>query len=244
MKAQSTIDIGEVDKFSRMAEEWWDENGKFKPLHQMNPVRIAYIRQRAVNHFGLDTESFQPFEGLKVLDIGCGGGLLSEPMARLGATVTGVDASEKNIGTAMAHLANSDVKVKYLNTTAEALAETGAQFDMILNMEVIEHVADVKLFLESCVKMLKPGGLMFVATLNRTPKSYLFAILGAEYVLRLLPVGTHDWKKFLKPHEINQCLESLLKPKHMTGLSYNPVSQRFSLTHDLSVNYIICYEKT
>ncbi len=235
--AKTTIDSAEVEKFSRIADEWWDEKGKFKPLHQMNPVRIGYIREQAIKHFGLP-DDLTLFKGLKFLDIGCGGGLLSEPIARLGADVTGVDASAQNIGVAKAHAAKSGVKVNYVNSTAEEVAATGKKFDVILNMEVIEHVADVGLFLESCVKMLKPGGLMFVATINRTAKSYVEAIIGAEYVLRLLPVGTHDWKKFLRPSEIAGLLDGRLSILNQCGIRYNPFSGRFSRSDDLKTNYI------
>lgn len=238
----STVNSDEVAKFSAIAEEWWSETGKFKPLHQMNPTRIGYVREKAIAHFGL-ADSLTPFTGLKILDIGCGGGLLSEPMARLGAEVTGIDASEKNIKIASLHSAKSGVAVNYKNITAEELAATGEKFDIILNMEVIEHVANVDLFLKSCAELLKPNGLMFVATMNRTAKAFAFAIVGAEYVLRLLPRGTHDWKKFLKPSEISQNTEKLgLKLHHMTGVGYNPLTQNFKLTDDVSVNYIMCFK--
>ena len=226
-----------------MAEEWWDEKGKFKPLHSLNPLRLSYIREKAISHFNLP-DNLSPFTGLKILDIGCGGGLLSEPMARLGGEVTGIDAGEKNIAAAKAHLQTLDLKIDYRNLTAEELAKTEAKFDIILNMEVIEHVADVGIFLKSCAALLKPDGMMFVATINRTVKSYLFAIIGAEYVLRLLPKGTHDWHKFLKPSEINRYSEdSGLKLKHMTGVAYNPFNEDFKFTDDVAVNYMMFYVK-
>lgn len=237
MQKLSTIDEGEVDKFSRIADEWWDEKGKFKPLHQMNPVRLSYIREKSIKHFGL-ADDFAPFKSLSVLDIGCGGGLLTEPMARLGANITGIDASEKNIAVAKARQAKTGLEIDYRAGRVEDLTE---KFDIILNMEVVEHVADQKLFLESCAKLLNPKGLMFLATINRTPKSFAFAIVGAEYVLRLLPRGTHDWKKFPKPSELNAIIEPHLKLVDMKGVHYNPFSQNFSLVDDVSVNYMMLY---
>lgn len=239
MQKLSTIDESEVDKFSRIADEWWDEKGKFKPLHQMNPVRLSYIREQAIKHFGLE-DNFSPFKALRVLDIGCGGGLLTEPMARLGAKITGIDASEKNIAVAKARQAKTGLEIDYRAGRVEDLTE---KFDIILNMEVVEHVADQKLFLESCAKLLNPKGLMFLATINRTPKSFAFAIVGAEYVLRLLPRGTHDWKKFPKPSELNAIIEPHLKLVDMKGVHYNPFSQNFSLVDDISVNYIMLYSR-
>ncbi len=238
---QTTVEASEIEKFAAIAEEWWDEKGKFRPLHLMNPLRIAYIREKALAQLGL-SDDFQPFKNLKIIDIGCGGGLLSEPMARLGAEVTGIDAAEKNIKIAGAHAVKSGLKINYRNITVEELAKSAEKFDIILNMEVIEHVADVNLFLKSCASLLKPGGLMFVATINRTAKAYGMAIIGAEYILRLLPRGTHDWKKFLKPSEVNAVLEPLdVKLKHMTGVSFNPLSENFKTTDDVSVNYMMCY---
>ena len=196
---QTSIDEEEVAKFSAMAAEWWDPHGKFAPLHKFNPTRLGYIRDVVVGHYGLDDKSLTPFEGVRFLDIGCGGGLLSEPMTRLGAQLVGADASEANIKTAMTHAAEQGLTIDYRATTAEALADAGEQFDVILNMEVIEHVKSPRAFLASCAQLLKPGGIMLVATLNRTPKALLTAKIGAEYILGWLPRGTHDWTKFITP---------------------------------------------
>jgi 2-polyprenyl-6-hydroxyphenyl methylase/3-demethylubiquinone-9 3-methyltransferase len=203
----------------------------------MNPVRLSYIREQAIQHFKLP-DNFEPFKGLRVLDIGCGGGLLTEPMARLGANITGIDASEKNISVAKARQAKTGLTIDYRAGRVEELTE---KFDIILNMEVVEHVADQQLFLESCAQLLNPNGLMFVASINRTPKSFAFAIVGAEYVLRILPRGTHDWKKFPKPSELNAIIEPHLKLVDMKGVHYNPIGQRFSLVDDVSVNYMMLY---
>jgi 2-polyprenyl-6-hydroxyphenyl methylase / 3-demethylubiquinone-9 3-methyltransferase len=234
---QTTISPDEVDKFSRIADEWWDINGKFKPLHLFNPLRLTYIRNQIEKHFG-------GIHQIKLLDIGCGGGLLSEPLARIGAKVTGADASEKNIKTAMLHSEKNNLSIEYLVTTAESLAqERPAYYDVIINMEVIEHVADTQLFIDSCFKMLKPNGIMVIATLNRTLKSYLFAIIGAEYILRWLPVGTHDWQKFLTPDEIHALCHHHAKRLDIAGASFNPINQQWSKTNDLTVNYMTVYEK-
>jgi len=228
MTGQTTIDPADVARFSALAAEWWNPIGTFRPLHRFNPVRIQYIRDRATAHFGRPTDSTEPLKGLTLLDIGCGGGLLSEPMTRLGATVTGVDASEKNIKTAATHAAETGLVIDYRATTAEDLAATGAQFDIILNMEVIEHVADVPLFLSACSRMLKPGGLMVVATLNRTAKAFALAIVGAEYVLSWLPRGTHDWRKFLRPSEIvAELAANGLTLGQIDGVSYNPLREQW-----------------
>ena len=235
----STVNAEEVAKFSAMAEEWWDKKGKFRPLHQLNPTRLAYIRSMAIQHLNLP-DNYEPFKGIRVLDIGCGGGLLTEPMSRLGANITGIDASEKNISIAKARRSKTNLEIDYRAGRIEDLTE---KFDIILNMEVAEHVDNPALFLSSCADLLNPGGIMFIATINRTPKSYLFAILGAEYVLRIVPKGTHEWKKFLKPSEINKMLESRLKLTDIKGVSYNPVNQSFKLTDDLSVNYMMVYKK-
>lgn len=241
---KKTVDDAEVEKFSKIADEWWNPKGNFRPLHLLNPLRIGYVKEKAAEFFGFDNESLKPLKGLKILDIGCGGGLLSIPMSRLGAEVTGVDASSRNIEIAKAAAKKQNVKLDFKATTVEELAEGKQKFDIILNMEVAEHVADVKLFLESCANLLKPKGMMFVATINRTPKSYLFAIVGAEYILRILPKGTHSWKKFLKPSEINKILGKSLELKDVIGVSFNPANESFKLVKDTNVNYMMCYERS
>lgn len=246
-KAKS-VDPGEIANFAAMADEWWDENGKFKPLHKFNPIRIGYIRDTVIAHFRLQTDDavvkLKPFKGLRVLDIGCGGGLLSEPMARLGADVVAADAAEKNIQIAKVHAEKSGLQIDYRHTTAEDLAAAGERFDVVLNMEVIEHVADIEGFIEACSSLLKPGGVMFIATLNRTAKSFAFAIVGAEYILRWLPKGTHSWKKFLKPSEVARLVRSNNLTIHdISGATYNPFEDRWHLSKDLSVNYMIAATK-
>ena len=239
----TTINKEEIQKFSSLAEEWWDVKGKFKPLHMFNPIRIEYITQMIRKYFKISDQKINPFNELKILDIGCGGGLISEPMARLGAKVTGIDASEKNIKIAKIHSQESNLKINYLNSSPERLDER-EEFDIILNLEVIEHVENVELYIKSCNRLLKKNGLMFTATLNRTITSYLKAIVGAEYVLRWLPIGTHDWNKFLKPEELEKYLESKkLKTVDVTGLNFTPIINRWKKTTDLSVNYIICSTK-
>jgi 2-polyprenyl-6-hydroxyphenyl methylase / 3-demethylubiquinone-9 3-methyltransferase len=238
--APTTVDPGEIERFSRIAAEWWDPNGKFKPLHRFNPVRLAYIREKALAHFGRDGAARRPFEGLSLLDIGCGGGLLSEPMTRLGFAVTGVDAAERNIKTASVHAAEQGLSIDYRVSTAEQLAAEGARFDVILNMEVIEHVADVKLFLASCAACLKPGGMMLVATINRTMKAWALAIVGAEYVLGWLPKGTHEWSKFVTPEELKAGLaEGGLTAGEMTGVFFNPIAFEWRRSSDTDVNYMV-----
>jgi 2-polyprenyl-6-hydroxyphenyl methylase/3-demethylubiquinone-9 3-methyltransferase len=238
--ARSSIDTAEVERFSRIAAEWWDPKGKFAPLHKFNPTRLAFIRDQALHRFGRDPKARRPFEGLRLLDIGCGGGLLSEPMTRLGFTVVGVDASERNIGTASAHASEQGLSVDYRCSTAEALVAAGETFDVILNMEVIEHVADPGAFLRDCASMLKPGGLMIVATLNRTLKAFALAKVGAEYVLRWLPVGTHDWSKFLKPEELRGFLVGqAVAVDGPYGVVFDPLSGRWSQSHDVDVNYMM-----
>jgi 2-polyprenyl-6-hydroxyphenyl methylase/3-demethylubiquinone-9 3-methyltransferase len=240
-QARSSIDPAEVERFSRIAAEWWDPKGKFAPLHKFNPVRLAFIRDQALYRFGRDPAARRPFEGLRLLDIGCGGGLLCEPMSRLGFHVVGVDASERNIGTASAHAAEQGVEVDYRCSTAEDLVAAGEPgFDLILNMEVIEHVADPGEFLRSCAHLLAPGGLMIVATLNRTLKAFALAKVGAEYVLRWLPAGTHDWSKFLKPEEIRGFLtQEPLAVDGPFGVVFDPLSGRWSQSHDADVNYMM-----
>lgn len=240
-RAQTTVDPAEIERFSRIAEEWWDPAGKFAPLHQLNPVRIGYIRDRAAAHWRRDALSGRPLEGLELLDIGCGGGLLSEPMARLGAAVTGIDAAERNIATASLHAGGQDLAIDYRATTAESLAEAGKQYDIVLALEIVEHVADVELFLRTCGGLVKPGGLLFLSTLNRTAKSWALAIAGAEYILRWLPRGTHDWKKFLKPSEVVRGLRGgAIEAQEIVGVVYSPLSRAWSLNKgDLDVNYML-----
>jgi 2-polyprenyl-6-hydroxyphenyl methylase/3-demethylubiquinone-9 3-methyltransferase len=237
----TSVDVEEVARFSAMADAWWDPNGKFAPLHRFNPVRLGFIRDQALIRFGRDGSLRRPFDGLRLLDIGCGGGLLSEPMTRLGFDVTGVDASERNIGTAKAHATQNHLEIRYLCSTAERLLEEDDEgFDVVLNMEVIEHVADPGAYLRDCSRLLKPGGVMIVATLNRTAKALALAKIGAEYVLRWLPPGTHDWKKFLKPDELRGFLEG--EPVDVEGpfgVSFSPLSGRWSLSGDSDVNYMM-----
>lgn len=243
-KPASTIDQAEIDRFSALAREWWNPAGKFRPLHKFNPVRLEYIRDSVCAHFGRDPLGEKPFKGLRILDIGCGGGLLCEPMARLGAEITGADASETNIEVARIHAGESGLKIDYRATTAEALADAGEKFDIVLNMEVVEHVADIDLFTTKCAEMVKPGGLMFVATINRTLKAYALAIVGAEYVLRWLPRGTHQYEKLVRPSE----LENALNKGSMTiidrcGVVYNPIADRWQKSRDMDVNYMVLAEK-
>ena len=239
--AHSTVDEGEIERFSRIADEWWDPNGKFAPLHHLNPTRLGYIRDRAAGHWQRDPLSGAPLQGLSLLDIGCGGGLLCEPMTRLGATVTGIDAAERNIATARLHAEGQGLAIDYRETTAEALATEGRQFDIVLALEIIEHVADIDLFLRSCGQLTKPGGLVFLSTLNRTAKAWALAIAGAEYLLRWLPRGTHDWKKFLKPSEVVRGLRSAgVETQEIVGVVYSPLSRAWSLNkRDLDVNYML-----
>ena len=238
--AQTTIDADEVARFSAMADEWWDPTGKFRPLHKFNPIRLGYIRDRLCAHFDRDPRSLTPLDELTLLDVGCGGGLLSEPLARMGAIVTGIDASEKNIGTARAHAARSDVEIDYRCSTAEDLMAAGETFDIVLSLEVVEHVADVDLFLDSCTALVRDGGAMILATLNRTPKAFMFGIVGAEYVMRWLPRGTHDWKKFVRPSELSRGLRrNGVDVSDISGLSFNPLSDEWRVSGDVSVNYIL-----
>jgi 2-polyprenyl-6-hydroxyphenyl methylase / 3-demethylubiquinone-9 3-methyltransferase len=236
----TTIDPAEVAKFEAMAAEWWDTKGKFRPLHLMNPCRLDYITTQIAAEFGRDLTAPTPFTGLRLLDIGCGGGLLSEPMARLGATVVGADAAPRNIPVAQIHARQSGLEIDYRHTTAEALAAAGEQFDVVLNMEVIEHVADPAAYLIACQRLLKPGGLMICSTLNRNPKSWLMAIVGAEHIMRWLPKGTHDWNKFITPDELQALIEQAgLTQVDRKGMVFNPIGWSWSLSsRDLSVNYV------
>ena len=237
----STINKEEIQKFSDLAEEWWDVKGKFKPLHMFNPIRIEYITENIKQHFNIDNNNF--LQKLNILDIGCGGGLISEPMARLGAKVTGIDASEKNIKIAKLHANKSKLNIRYLTKSPEQLNEF-ERFDIILNLEIIEHVEDVSLYIDSCYKLLKKNGIMFTATLNRTFTSYIKAIIGAEYILRWLPIGTHDWNKFIKPQELEELLLSKnFKTTDIKGLEYNPITKKWKKSNNLKVNYIFCSTK-
>lgn len=241
IQAGSTVDPAEIERFARLAEEWWDPRGKFAPLHHLNPVRLGFIRDHAAAHWRRDALSGAPLKGLSLIDVGCGGGLICEPMARLGAKVTGIDATPRNIATARAHAEGQELAIDYRETTAEALAETGAQFDIVLALEIVEHVADVDLFLQSIGRLARPGGLVFLSTLNRTAKAWALAIAGAEYVMRWLPRGTHDWRKFLKPSELVRGLRAAgVEPQEITGVVYNPLSRDWSLNRrDLDVNYML-----
>lgn len=236
----TTIDPAEVAKFEAMAAEWWDPNGKFKPLHLMNPCRLDYITTQIAAEFDRDIAGPQPFRGLRILDIGCGGGLLSEPMARLGADVVGADAAARNIPVAQVHAEQSGLTIDYRITTAEDMAAAGEAFDVVLNMEVVEHVADPLAYLTACQQLLRPGGLMICSTLNRNPKSFMMAIIGAEWVMRWLPKGTHDWAKFITPDELYDLIRRAgLEPVDRKGMVFNPVSWRWGLSdRDLSVNYV------
>ncbi|SEK85593.1 3-demethylubiquinone-9 3-methyltransferase [Roseovarius azorensis] len=238
--AQSTIDPAEVAKFEAMAAEWWDPNGKFKPLHMLNPCRLDYITAQIAAEFDREPGQAAPFAGLRILDIGCGGGLLSEPMARLGADVVGADAAERNIPVAQVHAAQSGLKIDYRHTSAEALAAAGEAFDVVLNMEVVEHVAEPLAYLTACQQLLKPGGLMICSTINRNPKSYAMAIVGAEYIMRWLPKGTHDWARFITPDELYELIRQAgLDPVDRKGFVFNPVTWQWRLSdRDLSVNYV------
>ena len=233
----NTINKKEIEKFTKIAEEWWNPNGKFKPLHKFNPIRISYIKESIINEFKLK-QKVKPLEKIKILDIGCGGGLLSEPMSRLGAEVTGIDASGKNIEIAKYHARKNNLNVKYLCSSPEKL-KTIKKFDVILNMEIVEHVENVDFFLQSCSKLLKRNGIMFVATLNKTLKSYFFAIIGAEYILRWLPIGTHEWDKFVKPDDLINVLKKYdLKLDSLDGMKFNLLKDEWKISSDKSVNYI------
>ena len=239
----TTINKEEIQKFSNLAEEWWDVNGKFKPLHMFNPIRIEYITEKIINHFKLKKDKPNYLEKLNILDIGCGGGLISEPMARLGAKVTGIDASEKNIKVAKLHSKKNGLQINYLNTSPENLKDI-EKFDIILNLEIVEHVENVNLYIKSCYRLLKNNGLMFTATLNRSLTSYIKAIIGAEYILRWLPIGTHDWNKFIKPEELENFLsQENFSTLDIKGLKFNPFLKKWKQSSDTSVNYIVSSSK-
>ena len=233
-----TINKKEIEKFSKMAAEWWDPSGKFKPLHKFNPIRIKYIKENIISSFQLNKNTNKPLEKINILDIGCGGGLLSEPMTRLGAKVTGIDASDKNIKIAKLHAKKNKLNINYLCSSPEKI-KIKDKFDVILNMEIIEHVEDINFFIKSCSKLLKKNGIMFVATLNKTLKSYVFAIIGAEYILRWLPIGTHDWEKFVKPNDLKEILnQNNFKLEKLDGMNFNLIKDEWSISKDTSINYI------
>ena len=243
INVMTTINKEEIQKFSNLADEWWDVKGKFKPLHMFNPIRIEYITEKVKDHFKLENSNGNFLKGLSILDIGCGGGLISEPMARLGAEVTGIDASDKNIKVAKIHAKKNKLKINYTCTSPEKL-KSNSKYDVILNMEIVEHVEDIDFFLKSCSKLLKKNGLMFVATINKTLKSYIFAIVGAEYVLRWLPIGTHEWEKFVKPEDLKKILMKYdLSLNKLEGMNFNIIKDEWSISRDLSVNYIAKFIK-
>jgi len=238
--ASPSIDVAEVERFSALAETWWDPKGSMAPLHRLNPARLGFLRQTLAAHFGRDARSLSPFDGLRILDIGCGGGLISEPLARLGAVVTGIDAAEANIAVARAHARGADLEVDYRQASAEELSAAGERFDAVLALEVVEHVADLDAFLAAAAALVRPGGAFIASTLNRTPRSLLFAIVGAEYVLGWLPRGTHRWDRFLKPSELAAALRRRgLQARDIRGLVYDLLGREWRLGRDLGVNYLI-----
>ena len=238
----SSVNKKEIEKFSNMADEWWDPHGKFKPLHKFNPIRIKYIKENIIRQFKIKNKN-KPLSGINILDIGCGGGLLSEPMCRLGADVTGIDASIKNIKISKLHAKKDNLKINYICSSPEKL-KISKKFDVILNMEIVEHVEDISFFLKSCSKLLNKNGLMFVATINKTLKSYVFAIVGAEYILRWLPIGTHEWEKFVKPEDLKKILaKNNLSLKKLDGMHFNLIKDEWGISKDLSVNYIAKFLK-
>ncbi len=238
----STINKKEIDKFSKMSSEWWNPEGKFKPLHKFNPIRIKYIRDNVVEHFKIKSKK-NPLKKLQILDIGCGGGLLSEPLANLGAKVTGIDASKTNIEIAKTHAKKSNLKIKYICSSPENL-KLNKKFDIVLNMEIVEHVNDVDFFIKKSSDFIKKDGVMFIATINKTFKSYLFAIVGAEYILKWLPIGTHEWNKFIKPNKLIQFSEkNSLKLQKIDGMMFNPLANEWKISNDKSVNYITQFKK-
>ena len=240
----TTVDNEEVAKFTKIADQWWDKEGKFKPLHKFNPARLTYIKENLIQHFKLDQNAAEPLKSLKILDIGCGGGLLCEPLAKLGAKLYGIDAGKANIEAAKVHAKKSELSIDYQNINIENLAKKKGKFDVVLAMEVVEHVANVENFIAAAASCLKKDGLMFIATINRTLKSYMLAIIGAEYILRWLPAGTHSWSKFLKPSQIYQIAsENSLKLEKLNGFEYNLLNDRWKVTNDNSVNYIAIFKK-
>ena len=240
----STLDPGEIEKFDRLAADWWNPDGRMKPLHKLNPVRLGFVRDRLCTHFGIDPKLARPLAGLRLLDIGCGGGLLSEPMARLGADVVGADPARTNIEVARLHAAKSGLAIDYRAETAEALAGLGERFDVILALEVVEHVANVEAFVRACAGMLRPDGIMILATINRTAKAFALAIVGAEYLLRWLPRGTHDYAKLVRPAELEGALKAAgLVVSFRTGVVYNPLGDSWRLASDMDVNYMMTAEK-
>tara|TARA_Y100001936_G_scaffold253516_1_gene318667 strand:+ start:31772 stop:32524 length:753 start_codon:yes stop_codon:yes gene_type:complete len=238
---ENTVDPAEIERFSALADAWWDPEGEFRPLHRFNPVRLSYIRKSLCAHFDRDSRDLRTLEGLKILDVGCGGGLVTEPIARMGATMTAIDASEKNIGVASLHAENEGLEIDYRVAAVESLSEKKHRFDVVMALEIIEHVADIDLFVSSCTKLVKPGGLVIFSTLNRTPKAFALAIVGAEYVLRWVPRGTHQWNKFVKPSELARALtDSGAKIDEITGVTYNPLKDEWQISRDVSVNYMLC----
>jgi len=239
----TTIDKTEIEKFSRLAKDWWNPDGKFKPLHLFNPARIKFIKEKLISHFDINFDDERPLKKLKILDIGCGGGLLCEPLNRLGASITGIDASKNNIEVAKLHAKEMDLDINYVHSSPENL-NLQNEFDVVLNMEIVEHVANVELFIENCSKLLKKNGIMFVATINKNLKSYLFAIIGAEYILRWLPIGTHDWNKFLNPKNLEIIAnKNKLKTDELIGMKYNLITNKWNKSNDYSVNYILTFLK-
>ena len=238
----TSVNKKEIDKFSKIAEEWWDPEGKFKPLHKFNPIRISYIKNHIINTLKLDNNK-EPLKNVKILDIGCGGGLLAEPMSRLGAEVVGIDASDKNINVANLHAKKNGLNIKYICASPENF-KNDTKFDVVLNMEIVEHVEDIDTFIKESSKFLKKSGIMFIATLNKTLKSYFFAIVGAEYILKWLPIGTHDWEKFVKPEYLTKvCKKNSLDLKKIDGMTFNPILNKWSVSSDKSVNYISEFKK-
>lgn len=236
----STIDPSEIEKFSKLAETWWDPEGPFKPLHQLNPIRISYIRETLYRYFSPSSDLTSSLSNLTLLDVGCGGGLLAEPFARLGASVTGIDASDKNIAIAKSHAEQSRLSIEYLSTTVESLAQEEKKYDAVFAMEIIEHVAEIPSFIAACRQVLKPGGVLFMSTLNRTFRAYLLAIIGAEYLLRWLPKGTHEWSRFMTPAELTQLLyANHLSVQEIKGIVFQPLRRKWQLSHDCSVNYVL-----